>query len=42
MDKHDLSIISYNVRGLNNSRKRISIYNYIKKKKVDIAFLQET
>ena len=42
MDKHNLSIISYNVRGLNNSRKRISIYNYIKKKKVDIAFLQET
>ena len=42
MVKEDLRIISYNVRGLNNSKKRFAIFNYLKKSKCDIAFLQET
>ncbi len=37
-----ISLMSYNVRGLNRKIKRKSIYNYIEKKKVDICFLQET
>ena len=42
MVKDDLKIISYNVRGLNNSRKRVSIYTFLKYWNCDIAFLQET
>ena len=42
MIKDDLKIISYNVRGLNNNRKRFSIYNFLKRCNCDIAFLQET
>ena len=42
MAKHDLQIISFNVRGLNNIKKRTSIFRYLKIQKCDVAFLQET
>ena len=42
MVKHDVKIISFNVRGLNNVKKRTSIYSYLKNNQCDIAFLQET
>jgi len=39
----DFSVISYNVRGLNQSPKRIKIFNYISDKlKNGVAFFQET
>ena len=34
--------MSFNVRGLNGDRKRLSIFRYIKKQLVDICLLQET
>ena len=42
MIKKDVRIISFNVRGLGNSRKRIAVFSYLKKYKCDLAFLQET
>ena len=42
MVKHDLKIISFNVRGLNNVKKRVSIFKHLQKNQCDIAFLQET
>ena len=42
MAKHDLQIISFNVRGLNNIKKRTSILRYLKTQKCDVAFLQKT
>ena len=42
MAKQDLKIISFNVRGLNNMKKRKSIFDYLKKNQCDVAFLQET
>ena len=34
--------ISLNVRGINNRKKRLSIFRFLKKEKCDICFLQET
>ena len=34
--------MTLNVRGLRDERKRVSVYNYIKKHKIDMCFLQET
>ena len=42
MVKQDLKIISFNVRGLNNMKKRKSIFDYLKTNRCDVAFLQET
>jgi len=42
MTKHDLKIVSFNVRGLNNDKKRIAIFKYLKINQTDIALLQET
>jgi exonuclease III len=42
MMAHDLKIISYNVRGINNIRKRTAIFEYLKKQGGDIVFLQES
>ena len=42
MVKHDLKIISFNVRGLNNAKKRMSIFRHLSTNQCDIAFLQET
>ena len=42
MIKPDLRIISYNVRGLNNARKRTAIFKHLKESSCDVAFLQET
>ena len=42
MDKRDLKIVSFKVRGLNNDRKRTAIFKYIEKHDCNIAFLQET
>jgi exonuclease III len=38
----NLNILTWNVRGLNESRKRLKIRNLLSKWKVDIACLQET
>ena len=38
----DLKIISCNVRGINDFKKRRSIFNWIRKHQVNIAILQET
>lgn len=38
----DLSIVSYNVRGLGNELKRRKIFNYLHEHKHDIIMLQET
>lgn len=37
-----LNLLSFNVRGIRQEIKRHSIYQYIKKKNIDICFLQET
>lgn len=42
MDRDDLRIISHNVRGLGNDKKRVAIFNRLKHHKCDICFLQET
>ena len=42
MVKHDLNIISFNARGLQNSQKRLSVFKYLKRNECDVAFLQET
>ena len=38
----DISIASLNVRGLNDKNKRNTVYTWLKEKKYDICFLQET
>ena len=38
----DFRIGSFNVRGINNHNKRISIFNWVKAKFFDVMFLQET
>ena len=38
----DAKNISLNVRGLNDKKKRLSIFRWLKQEKCDIAFLQET
>ena len=38
----DFRIISLNVRGINNQKKRIGIFRRLRKENCDIAFLQET
>ena len=37
----DLKIISLNVRGLGNNKKRVSVFRWLKNQKADIVFLQE-
>jgi exonuclease III len=37
-----IKIISVNVRGIRNSTKRLRIFNWLKDKKADIVYLQET
>ena len=36
------NIVSFNVRGLNSPNKRTKVLDYIRRKKVDVALLQET
>lgn len=38
----DFSVVSYNVRGLGDEKKRRKIFNYLHEKKWDIVLLQET
>ena len=38
-EDYDFNIISLNVRGLNNKKKRLSVFRYLKKENCDIAFL---
>jgi len=38
----NLNLLSLNVRGLNKEGKRNSVYQYIRRKRVDVSFLQET
>ena len=38
----DFRLGSLNIRGINKHSKRISIFNWIRKKNFDIMFLQET
>jgi hypothetical protein len=40
--KKNLKILSWNVSGLNDARKRISINNFLKNWKLDVVCLQET
>ncbi len=42
MVKCDLKIVSINVRGLNDVKKRTSVFQFANKEKCDILFLQET
>lgn len=37
----NVKLLSLNVRGLNSEKKRRSIFNFVRKNKVDICFLQE-
>ena len=39
---HDISVGSLNVRGINNDAKRKSVFNWAKKHKFDVTFMQET
>ena len=41
-DIYNINLLSFNVRGLRMETKRISIFQYIIRKKIDICFLQET
>lgn len=38
----NFSIVSYNVKGLGNEKKRRKIFNYLHKQKYDFVFMQET
>ena len=40
MDK--LSIVTINSRGLNNAKKRLSVFQFIREHNIDIALIQET
>ena len=42
MATNSLNIITFNVRGLNNYKKRLAIFKYLQNNQCDIAFLQET
>ena len=44
MGREDLKIISYNVRGLGNDKKRVAIFDILKHYKCesDICYMQET
>ena len=42
MDEYYMRLLSLNVRGLRGKLKRISVYEFIKNKQIDICFLQET
>ena len=42
MANKPLNIISLNVRGLRNNKKRANIFHWLKTRKYDIFFLQET
>ena len=42
MKRDNLKIISQNVRGIIDFKKRRSIFQYIRRQKTNIAFLQET
>ena len=42
MGREDLKIISYNVIGLGNDKKRVAIFDKLKHYKCDICYLQET
>lgn len=37
-----LSVLSYNVRGLNVKVKRVKCLDLLRRKNVDVAFIQET
>ena len=41
-DTYDFKILSLNVRGLNEQKKRRSVFRWVKKKNVDICLFQET
>ena len=38
----NLKILSFNVKGINDYEKRLSVFGWCKEKKADIFFLQET
>ena len=42
MARDKLSIASVNARGLNNTQKRISFFNWIRENSIDIVMVQET
>ena len=42
MAHHDVKILSFNVRGLNNRTKRVALFKYVKRNECDILFLQES
>ena len=37
-----IAILSYNVRGLKDMKKRLAVYDFLKTKKIDVILLQET
>ena len=39
---HKLKVLTINVHGLNNLRKRNKIFNFLKTKKIDITLMKET
>jgi exonuclease III len=41
-DDFDFKTLSLNVRGLGKTKKRISVFRWLKERKSDIVFLQET
>ncbi len=42
VDNYEFKTLSLNVRGLNNQKKRRSVFRWVKKMKMDICFFQET
>jgi exonuclease III len=42
MSKSNIKSISLNVRGINELKKRRSVFNYLRRKNADVIFLQET
>ena len=42
VDGAKLNIISLNTRGLNNPVKRVAVLDFLRKQRINIAFLQET
>ena len=38
----NFNLLSFNVRGINNKKKRLSVFRWLNKKQADVIYLQET
>ena len=41
-NQDNFNLLSFNVRGINNKKKRLSVFRWLNKKQADIIYLQKT